>query len=195
MYSLHDQELAFWQGALGQELPEIYSAGPRKHQGSVTRGITTLSPALMLCRGPTAPKNPCMLATEFALEMVPHDSRGPDYQVDDPRRGHRRRGGGGGSVLRARLRSGAGAWEMGWTARLVPLTVDGLIYASSMAMLDSARRRVPVPALARWLVGPWHRATLAANVAHGCRRQWTGPGPSPASRCRSGRTSCFTFTG
>jgi hypothetical protein len=25
-----------------------------------------------------------MLATEFALEMVPHGSRGPDYQVDDP---------------------------------------------------------------------------------------------------------------
>jgi Protein of unknown function (DUF2637) len=30
--------------------------------------------------------------------------------------------------------------ETGWTARLVPLTVDGLIYASSMVMLDSARR-------------------------------------------------------
>jgi len=28
----------------------------------------------------------------------------------------------------------------------VPLTVDGLIYASSMVMLDSARRKVPVPA-------------------------------------------------
>jgi hypothetical protein len=27
--------------------------------------------------------------------------------------------------------------------------VDGLIYASSMVMLDSARRKVPVPALAR----------------------------------------------
>jgi hypothetical protein len=39
MYSLHDQELAFWQGSLGQELPEIYSAGPRKHQGSVTREL------------------------------------------------------------------------------------------------------------------------------------------------------------
>ncbi len=39
--------------------------------------------------------------------------------------------------------------EAGWTARLVPLTVDGLIYASSMVMLDSARRRMPVPALAR----------------------------------------------
>jgi len=28
--------------------------------------------------------------------------------------------------------------EVGWTARLVPLTVDGMIYASSMVMLDSA---------------------------------------------------------
>ena len=36
--------------------------------------------------------------------------------------------------------------ESGWTARLVPLTVDGLIYASSMVMLDSARRKAPVPA-------------------------------------------------
>ncbi len=39
--------------------------------------------------------------------------------------------------------------ESGWTAHLIPLTVDGLIYARSMVMLDSARRRVPVPALAR----------------------------------------------
>src|SRR5215469_16959758 len=31
--------------------------------------------------------------------------------------------------------------ETGWTARLIPLTVDGLIWASSMVMLDSARRR------------------------------------------------------
>ena len=37
----------------------------------------------------------------------------------------------------------------GWTARLVPLTVDGLIYGSSMVMLDSARLKAPVPALAR----------------------------------------------
>ena len=39
--------------------------------------------------------------------------------------------------------------ETGWTACLIPLTVDGLIYASSMVMLDSARRGVCVPALAR----------------------------------------------
>jgi Protein of unknown function (DUF2637) len=53
--------------------------------------------------------------------------------------------------------------EAGWTGRLVPLTVDGLIYASSMVMLDSARRKTPVPALARWLLGLGIAATLAAN--------------------------------
>jgi hypothetical protein len=57
--------------------------------------------------------------------------------------------------------------EAGWTGRMVPLTVDGLIYASSMVMLDSARRGTPVPALARWLLGLGLAATLAANVAHG----------------------------
>jgi hypothetical protein len=57
--------------------------------------------------------------------------------------------------------------EEGWTARLIPLTVDGLIYACSMVMLDSARRKLPVPVLARWLLGLGIAATLAANVAHG----------------------------
>jgi len=57
--------------------------------------------------------------------------------------------------------------ETGWTAHLIPLTVDGLIWASSMVMLDSARRKMPVPALARWLLGLGIAATLAANVAHG----------------------------
>jgi hypothetical protein len=57
--------------------------------------------------------------------------------------------------------------ETGWTAHLIPLTVDGLIWASSMVMLDSVRRGVPVPSLARWLLGLGIVATLAANVAHG----------------------------
>ena len=57
--------------------------------------------------------------------------------------------------------------ETGWTAHLIPLTVDGLIWASSMVMLDSARRGVRVPALARWLLGLGITATLAANVTHG----------------------------
>ena len=33
--SLHDRELAFWQGALGQELPEIYSA---EYHGAILHG-------------------------------------------------------------------------------------------------------------------------------------------------------------
>src|SRR5580704_3394482 len=57
--------------------------------------------------------------------------------------------------------------ESGWTARMVPLTVDGLVYASSMVMLDAARRKTSVPALTRWLLGLGIAATLAANVAHG----------------------------
>ena len=64
--------------------------------------------------------------------------------------------------------------ESGWTARMVPLTVDGLIYASSMVMLDSARRKTPVPVLARWLLGLGIAATLAANVAHGLGHGLTG---------------------
>lgn len=73
----------------------------------------------------------------------------------------------GGCVLRARERPCAAHGETGFTARLIPLTVDGLIYASSMVMLDSARRKLPIPALARWLLGLGIAATLAANVAHG----------------------------
>ena len=41
-----------------------------------------------------------------------------------------------------------------------------LIYASSM-LLDSARRKVSVPAPARWLLGLGIGATPAANAAHG----------------------------
>lgn len=57
--------------------------------------------------------------------------------------------------------------EAGWTARLVPLTVDGLIFASSMVLLHSARHRTRVPRLARWLLGLGIAATLAANATHG----------------------------
>jgi Protein of unknown function (DUF2637) len=66
--------------------------------------------------------------------------------------------------------------ESGWTARMVPFTVDGLIYASSMVMLDSARRKVLVPSLARWLLGVGIAAKLAANVVHGL-----GHGPAGAT--------------
>ena len=57
--------------------------------------------------------------------------------------------------------------ESGITARLVPATIDGLVYASSMAILYAARHRIPVPSLARWLLGLGIAATLTANMAHG----------------------------
>jgi len=57
--------------------------------------------------------------------------------------------------------------ESGLTARLEPATIDGLVYSSSMVVLYAARHRLPVPALARWLLALGIVATLAANVAHG----------------------------
>jgi Protein of unknown function (DUF2637) len=57
--------------------------------------------------------------------------------------------------------------EMGVTARLVPFTVDGLILAASMLILDANRRGRPVPALARWCLGAGILATVGANLAHG----------------------------
>jgi hypothetical protein len=57
--------------------------------------------------------------------------------------------------------------ETGITARLEPATIDGLVYASSMVVLYAARHRLPVPTLARWLLGLGIAATLAANLAQG----------------------------
>lgn len=57
--------------------------------------------------------------------------------------------------------------ESGATARLVPFTVDGLIWAASMVILDATRRNRPVPPLAGWSLGIGIVATIGANLAHG----------------------------
>jgi hypothetical protein len=57
--------------------------------------------------------------------------------------------------------------ESGVTARLEPATIDGLVYCSSMVVLYAARHQLPVPRLARCLLGLGIMATLAANLAHG----------------------------
>ena len=57
--------------------------------------------------------------------------------------------------------------ETGITAGLEPATIDGLVYASSMVVLYAARHRLPVPSLARWLLGLGIAATLTANMAQG----------------------------
>ncbi|MFG1997775.1 DUF2637 domain-containing protein [Spirillospora sp. NPDC048911] len=64
--------------------------------------------------------------------------------------------------------------ETGITARLVPITVDGLIWAASMVVLDASRRKQPVPTLAKWSLGVGIVATIGANVAHGLNHGPTG---------------------
>ena len=64
------------------------------------------------------------------------------------------------AVIRARGGSGI-------TARLEPATIDGLVYAGSMVVLYAARHRIPVPSLARWLLGLGIAATLTADMAQG----------------------------
>jgi hypothetical protein len=57
--------------------------------------------------------------------------------------------------------------ETGVTARLLPFTVDGLIWAASMVVLDANRRNHPVPRLALWSLCAGIVATVGANLAHG----------------------------
>jgi hypothetical protein len=57
--------------------------------------------------------------------------------------------------------------ESGLTARLLPFTVDGLIWAASMVVLDASRRNQCVPRLALWSLGGGIVATVGANLAHG----------------------------
>jgi hypothetical protein len=59
--------------------------------------------------------------------------------------------------------------ESGAVAMAYPVTVDGVIYSASMVLLDSARRGMESPALARWLLAAGIGATLLANIAAGLR--------------------------
>ncbi len=57
--------------------------------------------------------------------------------------------------------------QSGTAARLLPLSVDGLIVAASLVMLQEARRGHRAPALARLMLGLGVAATVSANVAYG----------------------------
>ncbi|MBO2448709.1 DUF2637 domain-containing protein [Actinomadura barringtoniae] len=52
-------------------------------------------------------------------------------------------------------------------AALVPLTVDGLIFAASLTALETARRGGKTPVLARFALGLGVTASITANVTHG----------------------------
>ncbi|MFC5748895.1 DUF2637 domain-containing protein [Actinomadura rugatobispora] len=57
--------------------------------------------------------------------------------------------------------------ETGTTGRLLPLTIDGLVFVASLVLLDAARRRVSAPVLARVALALGIGATVAVNVLHG----------------------------
>lgn len=57
----------------------------------------------------------------------------------------------------------------GLAPQLLPFSVDGLILAASLVMLQEARARRPAPALAWVALVLGISATLAANVAYGAR--------------------------
>jgi hypothetical protein len=55
----------------------------------------------------------------------------------------------------------------GTAARLLPLSVDGLILAASLVLLHEARNDRDVPALARFMLWLGIGATVGANIAFG----------------------------
>jgi hypothetical protein len=58
--------------------------------------------------------------------------------------------------------------QSGAAARLLPLSVDGLILAASLVLLDAARRHTKAP-LAQAMLALGIAATVAANAAYGAR--------------------------
>ena len=82
--------------------------------------------------------------------------------------------------------------ESGVTARLVPFTVDGLIWAASMVVLDASRQNQPVPRLAAWSLGVGIVATVGANLAHGVGHGPVGPWSAPGPHWHwSARSNCL----
>ena len=57
--------------------------------------------------------------------------------------------------------------QAGAAARLLPLSVDGLILAASLVLLHEARSGRPAPVLARLMLWLGIAATVAANLAYG----------------------------
>jgi hypothetical protein len=81
--------------------------------------------------------------------------------------------------------------ETGWLDKVYPLTVDGLIYAASMVLLNDARCGLKPHWVAYGALGLGISATLAVNVAAGLAYGVLGamvaawPNPSPGDLLRA----------
>src|ERR1019366_8834130 len=94
--------------------------------------------------------------------------RGPGDPLHDGGRGLRRGWLRGGGVLLPHLRPGPRARPGRHSgARLLPLSVDGLILAASLVLLHEARNDRDAPALAQLMLWLGISATIGANIAYG----------------------------
>jgi hypothetical protein len=64
--------------------------------------------------------------------------------------------------------------EKGAAAAVLPVTVDGLILATSLVIVNAARNRSRPPVLAWFMLLAGIGATLAGNIAHGLAHGWSG---------------------
>lgn len=62
--------------------------------------------------------------------------------------------------------------EYGTAARLLPVSVDGLIASASLALLHAARKAISAPAIAYLMLWLGVGATVAANVGYGLPYGW-----------------------
>jgi hypothetical protein len=68
----------------------------------------------------------------------------------------------------------AGLGESALTARLLPVSIDGLLLAGTLAVLDAARRKAGNAWAARITVGLGVAMTMWANIVHGLGYGWAG---------------------
>ncbi len=68
----------------------------------------------------------------------------------------------------------AGHGESALTAKLLPISVDGLLLAGTLAVLDASRRQTGHAWAARITVGLGVGMTMWANIVHGLGFGWTG---------------------
>jgi hypothetical protein len=68
----------------------------------------------------------------------------------------------------------AGHGESVLTAKLIPISIDGLLLAGTLAVLDASRRQTGHAWVARVTVGLGVAMTMWANIVHGIGYGWTG---------------------
>jgi hypothetical protein len=68
----------------------------------------------------------------------------------------------------------AGHGESALTAKLLPISIDGLLLAGTLAVLDASRRQIGHAWAARITLGLGVAMTMWANIVHGIGFGWTG---------------------